>query len=75
MHLQVNRMSRSRRLLAIGGKQGSFGFHMVCFETVLYHIEPLKGTKSTYMPIVYRMIRILQAMHVFELNLLNSEMR
>ena len=59
-------MSRSRRVLAIGGKQ-SFGLHMVCFET--------------YKPIVYRMTRILKAMHNFELNLfefkshLNSEMR
>ena len=68
-------MSRSWRVLAIGVKQRSFGFRMVCFETVLYHIEPLKGIKSTYKPIVYRMIRILKAMHVFELNLLDSEMR
>ena len=37
---QVNRMSKSRRVLAIGGKQRSFGLHMVCFEMVLYHNEP-----------------------------------
>ena len=37
---QVNRMSKSRRVLAIGGKQRSFGLHMVCFEAVLYHNEP-----------------------------------
>ena len=34
IHLEC-RMSRSRRVLAIGGKQRSFGLHMVCFETVL----------------------------------------
>ena len=37
---QVNRMSKSRRVLATGGKQRSFGLHMVCFEMVLYHNEP-----------------------------------
>ena len=37
---QVNRMSKSRRMLATGGKQRSFGLHMVCFEMVLYHNEP-----------------------------------
>ena len=37
---QVNRMSKSRRVLATGGKQRSFGVHMVCFEMVLYHNEP-----------------------------------
>ena len=37
---QVNRMSKSRRVLATGGKQRSFGLHMVCFEMVLYHDEP-----------------------------------
>ena len=37
---QVNCMSKSRRVLAIGGKQRSFGLHMVCFEMVLYHNEP-----------------------------------
>ena len=74
-------MSKSRRVLAIGGKQRSFGLHMVCFEMVLYHSEPHYGIKSTYKPLVYRMTRILKAMHVFELNLfefkwhLNSEMR
>ena len=39
---QVNRMSQSRRVLAIGGKQRSFGLHIVCFEMVLYHNEPHK---------------------------------
>ena len=37
---QVNRMSKSRTVLATGGKQRSFGLHMVCFEMVLYHNEP-----------------------------------
>ena len=32
--------SKSRRVLAIGGKQRSFGLHMVCFEMVSYHNEP-----------------------------------
>ena len=56
-------MSKSRRVLAIGGKQRSFGLHMVCFEMVLYHNEPHLGIKSTYKPIVYRM----KAVHVFKL--------
>ena len=38
--VMVNRMSKSRRVLATGGKQRSFGLHMVCFEMVLYHNEP-----------------------------------
>ena len=37
---QVNRMSRSRRVLAIGGKQRFFGSDMVCIETILFHLEP-----------------------------------
>ena len=40
VYTQVNRMSKSRRVLAIGGKQRSFGLHIVCFEMVLYHNEP-----------------------------------
>ena len=36
---QVNRMSRSRRVLAIGGKQWIFGLDMVCFETILFHLD------------------------------------
>ena len=40
MVTQVNRMSKSRRVLATGGKQRNFGLHMVCFEMVLYHNEP-----------------------------------
>ena len=47
---QVNRMSKSRMVLATGGKQRSFGLHMVCFEMVLYHNEPHYGMKSTYKP-------------------------
>ena len=39
IYTQVNRMSKSRRVLATGGKQRSFGLHMVCFEMVLYHNE------------------------------------
>ena len=74
-------MSKSRRVLVIGGKQRSFGLHMVCFEMFLYHNEPHLGIKSTFKPLVYRLTRILKAKHVFELNLfefkshLNSEMR
>ena len=40
LNTQVIRMSKSRRVLATGGKQRSFGLHMVCFEMVLYHNEP-----------------------------------
>ena len=36
---QVNRMSRSRRVLAIGGKQRINGLDMVCIETILFHLE------------------------------------
>ena len=36
---QVNRMSRSRRVLAIGGKQRIFGLDMVCIETILFHLD------------------------------------
>ena len=50
MFTQVNRMSKSRRVLATGGKQRSFGQHMVCFVMVLYHNEPHEGIKSTYKP-------------------------
>ena len=38
---QVNRMSRSRRVLAIGGKQRIFGLDMVCIETILFHLDSL----------------------------------
>ena len=37
--IRVNRMSKSRRVLATGGKQRIFWLHMVCFEMVLYHNE------------------------------------
>ena len=36
---QVNRMSRSRRVLAIGGKRRINGLGMVCIETILFHLE------------------------------------
>ena len=36
---QVNRMSRSRRVLAIGGKQRILGLDMVCIETILFHLD------------------------------------
>ena len=36
---QVNRMSRFRRVLAIGGKQRFFGMDMVFIETILFHLE------------------------------------
>ena len=39
VNTQVNRMYRSRRVLAIGGKQRIFGFDMVCIETILFHLE------------------------------------
>ena len=38
---QVNRMSRSRRVLAIGGKQRILRLDMVCFETILFHLDSL----------------------------------
>ena len=37
---QVNRMSKTQRVLATGGKQRIYWLHMVCFEMVLYHNEP-----------------------------------
>ena len=39
INTQVNRMSRSRRVLAIGGKQRFFGLDMVFIETILFHLE------------------------------------
>ena len=36
---QVNRMSRSRRVLAIGGKQRILGLDMVCIETILLYLD------------------------------------
>ena len=36
---QVNRMSRSRRVLATGGKQRIFGLDMVCIKTILFHLH------------------------------------
>ena len=38
---QVNRMSRSRRVLAIGGKQRILRLDMVCIETILFHVDSL----------------------------------
>ena len=38
---QVNRMSRSRRVLATGGKQRILGLDMVCIETILFHLDSL----------------------------------
>ena len=32
-------MSRSRRVLAIGGKQRILRLDMVCIETILFHLE------------------------------------
>ena len=34
---QVNRMSRSQRVLATGGKQRVFGLDMVWIKTILFH--------------------------------------
>ena len=39
VHTQVNRMSRSRRVLAIGGKQRILGLDMVCIETILLYLD------------------------------------
>ena len=36
---QVNRMSRSRRVLATGGKQRILELDMVCIETILFHLD------------------------------------
>ena len=36
---QVNRMCRSRRVLATGGKQRIFGLDMVFIETILFHLD------------------------------------
>ena len=38
---QVNRMSRSRRVLAIGYKQRILSLDMVCIETILFHLDSL----------------------------------
>ena len=43
---QVNRMSRSRRVLAIGGKQRFFGLDMVFIETILFHLESFWGIRQ-----------------------------
>ena len=76
----MNRMFRSRRVLAIGGKQRTFGLDMVCIETILFHLDSFWGIRTTYRSIVYRMMITLKTLHVLELNLfefkshLNSEM-
>ena len=36
---QVNRMFRSRRVLATGGKQRILGLDMVFIETILFHLD------------------------------------
>ena len=41
INTQVNRMSRSRRVLAIGGKQRILRLDMVCIETILFHLDSL----------------------------------
>ena len=40
---QVNRMSRSRRVLATGGKQRILGLDMVCIKTILFHLLRFEG--------------------------------
>ena len=62
-------MSRSRRVLATGGKQTIFGLDMVCIKTILFHLDSLRGIRTTYGSIHYRLIRSLKAIHVFQLNL------
>ena len=74
-------MSRSRRMLATGGKQRVFGLDMVCIETILFHLDSLLGIRTTYRSIVYRIMITLKTIPLFELNLfelkshLNSEMQ
>ena len=78
---QVNRMSRSRRVLATGGKQRIFGLDMVCIEAILFHLDSFCGIRTTYRSIVYRIMITLKSLHVLELTLfelkshLNSEMQ
>ena len=38
-YTQVNCMSRSRRVLAIGGKQRILRLDMVCIETILLYLD------------------------------------
>ena len=74
-------MSRSRRVLATGGKQRILGLDMVCIETILFLLDSLGGIRTTYRSIVYRIMITLKTIHIFELNLLqfkshlNSEMQ
>ena len=39
----MNHVSRSRRVLATGGKQRIFGLDMVCIETILFHLDSFEG--------------------------------
>ena len=50
---QVNRMSRSRRVLSIGGKQRFFGLDMVCIETFFISFRVVLRDKNNYRSIVY----------------------
>ena len=81
VYTQVNRMSRSRRVLATGGKQRIFWLDMACIETILFHLDSFWGIRTTYRSIVYRIMITLKSLHVLELTLfefkshLNSEMR
>ena len=74
-------MSRSRRVLAIGGIQRILRLDMVCIETILFHLDSLYWIRTTYRSIVYRMMITLKTIHLFEVNLfkskshLNSEMQ
>ena len=74
-------MSRSRRVLATGGKQRIFGLDMVCIETILFHLDSFLGIRTTCRSIVYRIMINLKSLHVLELTLfefkshLNSEMQ
>ena len=62
-------MSRSRRVLAIGGKQRILRLDMVRIETILFHLDSLRGIRTTYRSKVYRMMITLKTIHLFELNL------
>ena len=74
-------MSRSRRVLATGGKQRIFGLDMVRIETILFHLDSFRWIRTTYRSIVYRMMLTLKTLYVLENNLfefkshLNSEVQ
>ena len=58
-------MSRSRRVLAIGGKQRILGLDMVYIETILLYLDSLSAIRTTYRSIVYRMMITLNTLQNF----------